>query len=84
MFEEGWLEFDNAIKYPNDNENPKKAEYLQILNCLALAADGLISFYDTVEPFMNKKKSNGNATQEEIRSIEQNDANTNKKLGEKL
>lgn len=90
LFEEGWLEFDHAIKYPNDNKNPKKAEYLQILNCLALAADGLISFYDTVEPFMNEKKSNGNDkdndndAQEKMRSIEQKDGKTNKKLGDKI
>ena len=63
LFEEGWLEFDHAIKYPNDNDNPKKADFLRILNGLAHASDELISFYDTLEPFMNKKKSSGNDNQ---------------------
>lgn len=46
LFEEGWLEFDHRVKYPNDRDNPKKAEYISILNFLAVAADRLISFYD--------------------------------------
>lgn len=66
LFEEGWLEFDHAIKYPNDNDNPKKADFLRILDGLAHAADELISFYDTLEPFMNKKKSSGNDNSESI------------------
>lgn len=66
LFEEGWLEFDHAIKYPNDNDNPIKADFLQILNGLAHASDELISFYDTLEPFMNKKKSSGNDNQDSL------------------
>lgn len=46
LFEEGWLEFDHRVKYPNDRDNPKKAEYISILNSLAVAADHLITFYD--------------------------------------
>lgn len=46
LFEEGWLEFDHRVKYPNDRDNPKKAEYISILNSLAVAADRLITFYD--------------------------------------
>lgn len=46
LFEEGWLEFDHRVKYPNDRDNPKKAEYISILNSLAIAADHLITFYD--------------------------------------
>lgn len=46
LFEEGWLEFDHRVKYPDDRDNPKKAEYISILNSLAVAADHLIAFYD--------------------------------------
>lgn len=55
LFEEGWLEFDHKIKYPYDNDNPKKKEYADILNSLAQTADKLISFYEE-EDF--KKSSN--------------------------
>lgn len=56
IFEEGWLEFDHAIQYPNDTKNPIKKEYLQVLNYISVAADSLISFYDKIEPVMNEKK----------------------------
>ena len=46
LFEEGWLEFDHRIKYPYDKNNPKKKQYVEVLNSLAQAADKLISFYD--------------------------------------
>ena len=46
LFEEGWLEFDHRIKYPYDKDNPKKKQYVEVLNSLAQAADKLISFYD--------------------------------------
>ena len=46
LFEEGWLEFDHRIKYPYDQNNKKKQEFLTILNSIATAADRLISFYD--------------------------------------
>lgn len=46
LFEEGWLEFDHRIKYPYDQNNKKKQEFLAILNSIVTAADRLISFYD--------------------------------------
>lgn len=46
LFEEGWLEFDHRMKYPNDQYNSKKQEYIGILSNLAIAADQLISFYE--------------------------------------
>lgn len=46
LFEEGWLEFDHRMKYPNDQYNKKKQEYIGILSNLAIAADQLISFYE--------------------------------------
>ena len=46
LFEEGWLEFDHRVKYPYDQNNKKKQEFLAILNSLATAADRLIAFYD--------------------------------------
>ncbi len=45
LFEEGWLEFDHRMKYPNDQNNKKKQEYIGVLSSLAIAADRLISFY---------------------------------------
>lgn len=45
LFEEGWLEFDHRMKYPNDQNNKKKQEFISILSNLAIAADRLISFY---------------------------------------
>lgn len=85
LFEEGWLEFDHAIKYPNDNDNPKKADFLRILNGLAHASDELISFYDTLEPFMNKKKSTGNDTQDNTsNSNEVTNQSDGKKLNDKI
>lgn len=49
LFEEGWLEFDHRVKYPNDRTNPKKQEYIEILSSLAVAADRLISFYNEAD-----------------------------------
>ena len=46
LFEEGWLEFDHRMKYPNDQYNKKKQEYISILSNLAIAADQLISYYE--------------------------------------
>lgn len=46
LFEEGWLEFDHRIKYPYDQNNKKKQEFIAILNSIATAADRHISFYD--------------------------------------
>ena len=45
LFEEGWLEFDHRMKYPNDRFNKRKEEYIGILSNLANAADQLISYY---------------------------------------
>jgi len=53
LFEEGWLEYDHRVKYPNDRNNPKKAEFIAVLNSLAVAADRLIAFYKE-EDFKNK------------------------------
>lgn len=49
LFEEGWLEFDHRIKYPYDQGNNKKQEFDSILSSLAIAADRLISFYDSAD-----------------------------------
>ncbi len=46
LFEEGWLEFDHRMKYPNDQYNRRKQEYISILSNLANAADQLISYYE--------------------------------------
>lgn len=42
LFEEGWLEFDHRIKYPYNQSNKKKQEFLAILNSIVTAADRLI------------------------------------------
>lgn len=55
LFEEGWLEFDHRMKYPNDQNNKKKQEYIGVLSSLAIAADRLISFYHE-EDFTEKKE----------------------------
>ena len=49
LFEEGWLEFDHRIKYPCDQNNDKKQEFAGILSSLAIAADRLISFYNSAD-----------------------------------
>ncbi len=49
LFEEGWLEFDHRIKYPYDQNNKKKQEYVRILSSLAVTADNLISFYNETD-----------------------------------
>ena len=49
LFEEGWLEFDHRIKYPYDQGNNKKQEFASILSSLAIAADRLISFYNSAD-----------------------------------
>lgn len=46
LFEEGWLEFEHRVSYPNDRKNSVKQQYVGILNNLARAADGIITFYD--------------------------------------
>lgn len=61
LFEEGWLEFDHRIKYPYDQNNKKKNEFVSVLNSLAIAADRLISFYDE-EDF---QRNSGNDMNEE-------------------
>lgn len=47
LFEEGWLEFDHRIKYPYDQCNKKKQEFLTVLKSIVTAADCLITFYDS-------------------------------------
>lgn len=49
LFEEGWLEFDHRMKYPNDQYNERKQEYITILSNLANAADQLISYYEEAD-----------------------------------
>lgn len=49
LFEEGWLEFDHRMKYPNDQYNERKQEYIAILSNLANAADQLISYYEEAD-----------------------------------
>lgn len=56
LFEEGWLEFDHRMKYPYDQNNKKKQEYIGVLSSLAIAADRLISFYHE-EDFVNDRES---------------------------
>ena len=60
LFEEGWLEFDHLIKYPNDQTNKKKQEYADILSSIAVAADRLISFYDDEKFPSNDSDPKGN------------------------
>lgn len=61
LFEEGWLEFDHRIKYPHDQDNKKKNEFVSILNSLAISADRLISLYDD----MDFKQESGDEIDEE-------------------
>ena len=58
LFEEGWLEFDHRMKYPNDQYNKRKGEFVDILSNMANAADHLISFYRE-EDFRKKGGSQG-------------------------
>ncbi len=55
LFEEGWLEFDHRMKYPNDQFNKKKQEYVSILSNLAIAADQLISYYEEADFHMSSE-----------------------------
>lgn len=64
LFEEGWLEFDHRIKYPYDQNNSKKQEFASILSSLAIAADRLISFYDSAD-FEQKSDSNIDSVMQE-------------------
>lgn len=75
IFEEGWLEFDHAIQYPNDTNNPLKKEYLQVLNYISVAADSLISFYDKIEFVMNEKKKqkNNNTKSNDVGDVSENE-----------
>lgn len=54
LFEEGWLEFEHRVSYPNDRKNAVKQQYVAILNNLARAADGIITFYDNYYDFIDK------------------------------
>ncbi len=47
LFEEGWLEFDHRIKYPYDQNNGRKREFLSILNSIVTAGDRLVTFYNS-------------------------------------
>ena len=67
LFEEGWLEFDHRVKYPYDQNNTKKQEYVEILSSLAVAADRLISFYSE-DDFKEKGKKKA------IKETQPNDA----------
>lgn len=67
LFEEGWLEFDHRIKYPYDQNNKKKQEYVEVLSSLAIAADRLISFYDEVD-FKQETESDKNSSKGDNRS----------------
>jgi ppGpp synthetase/RelA/SpoT-type nucleotidyltranferase len=45
IFEEGWLEFDHQIKYPNDKGNPIKGDFLAAMRSMAQASNKMASFY---------------------------------------
>ncbi|MCM1123942.1 MAG: RelA/SpoT domain-containing protein [Eubacterium sp.] len=70
LFEEGWLEFDHRIKYPYDQNNVKKNEFVSVLNSLAVAADRLISFYD--EKDFQRRFENGINEESDNQEIEDN------------
>lgn len=57
LFEEGWLEFDHRMKYPNDQYNKRKQEYISILSNLAIAADQLISYYEESDFESNEEQA---------------------------
>lgn len=80
LFEEGWLEFDHRMKYPNDQYNKKKQEYIGILSNLAIAADRLISFYRE-EDFQSES---GETPEGENYHVYQEEKTDKKDLEEKL
>ena len=69
LFEEGWLEFDHQIKYPYDQKNMRKQEFLAILNSIVTAADRLITFYDE-DLFLNIQKEPLDCKKEEAHTEE--------------
>lgn len=77
LFEEGWLEFDHRIKYPHDQDNKKKNEFVSILNSLAVSADRLISLYDEMdfkqEPDEIEEES---ALQQSLSGVDKSDTET--------
>ncbi len=75
LFEEGWLEFDHRIKYPYDQNNRKKQEFITILNSIATAADQLIAFYD---------ENLFQTVQDESPDCEQANSDISESLGESL
>lgn len=77
LFEEGWLEFDHRIKYPHDQDNKKKNEFVSILNSLATSADRLISLYDDID-FKQEcdEIDEEDATQQEVNGVSKSDAET--------
>lgn len=83
LFEEGWLEFEHRVLYPNDRKNQRKKEYVQILNNLSKAADGIISFYDRYQDAIpnivdekdNKEINNVNPNNNEFDYVDQLDFN---------
>lgn len=66
LFEEGWLEFDHRIKYPCDQNNKKKQEYINVLSSLAVAADRLISFYNNMDFQQKSEDDPEDAAQENV------------------
>lgn len=65
LFEEGWLELDHRIKYPYDQNNDKKEEFVNILSSLAITADKLISFYNDAD-FQQESDDDIDDTKQEI------------------
>lgn len=86
LFEEGWLEFDHRIKYPYDQNNKKKDEFLSILNSLVTAADRLIAFYDENSFQTDDDKEPDNVSETADTTIQEVDTGSNepKSLRNKL
>ncbi|MCC8126875.1 MAG: hypothetical protein LIO92_05700 [Clostridiales bacterium] len=80
LFEEGWLEFDHRMKYPNDQFNRKKQDYITILSNLAIAADQLISCYEE----SNFRSDSENAEESERYGRYQQDDLTGQGLEEEM
>ncbi|KAA6344982.1 hypothetical protein EZS27_007407 [termite gut metagenome] len=56
IFDEGWLEFDHEIKYPNDATNIVKGDFLLQMSRMAKISQDMISFYRKHSQIFEKKQ----------------------------
>ena len=66
IFEEGWLEFDHQIRYPNDKDNIIKQEFVSIMSNMARLSSEMVSYYRKHKNSFEKENTEGKINKDEV------------------